>query len=63
MTRRVAVGLVLSVLVLAGSCIDKANNTEDTRAQACADRLGVRWNVEDGATDRLAEFGRCLANG
>lgn len=59
MIRRVTVGLVLSALVVAGACIDKQNN--DDRARACAHRLGVRWTVEDGATERLAAFKRCMA--
>lgn len=63
MIRRIIAGVVLSALVLTGSCIDKANNTEDARAQRCADRLGVSWSPEDGTTERLAAFGRCLSNG
>ena len=59
MTRRVIVGLVLSVVVVAGGCIDKQNNTDDARARTCADRLGIRWTVQDGATQRLDAFKAC----
>lgn len=60
MTRRVVVGVILSAFVLAGSCIDKANSDEDARAQACADRLGIRWTLEDGATEQLRAFKVCV---
>lgn len=60
MVRRVVVGVLLSAVTLAGGCIDKRNNTDHARQRGCADRLGVAWNVEDGATERLAAFSACI---
>lgn len=57
---RIYVGVVLSCLVV-GAWIDGDFNRHAARTpQSCADSLGIQWDVENGATERLAEFSACV---
>lgn len=40
---------------------NKICGTLDVRAQQCADKLGIEWTREDGATERLDAFRRCMS--
>lgn len=55
--RRILAGLALSALVLAA---DHRPTTAPSRPQQCADALGVPWDVENGATERLEAFRACV---
>lgn len=53
--RRILVGLAASALVLAADWFDRPQ-----REHVCADNLGIVWSVEDGATERLADWRVCV---
>lgn len=56
MTRRILAGLAATVLVLGVSC----QRDRITREQACARRLNIAYTPQDGATERLTAFQRCV---
>lgn len=57
--RRILAGLAISAVVLSVSCV-RSTDHHAPRPQVCADRLGVEWDREQGATERLAAFSRCV---
>lgn len=60
--KQAAIFLAVSVVVFAvvAALVGYAKSP-DQRAKACAHRLGIRWTHEDGATERLDAFQRCMA--
>lgn len=57
-----AVVFVLGLCFLGGAWIDAdLSRAPRLSPRACADRLGIQWDVVNGATERLAAFSACVA--
>lgn len=57
----IGAGIALSLLV-AASWIDGRNNDalDSHSPEACARKLGITWDREDGATEKLNAFNECV---
>lgn len=55
-----AASFALGVCLLGGAWVDGTLNRPAHSPEACAQRLGVTYNVEDGATEQLAAFKACV---
>lgn len=54
------VGLGLVTLLAGAAWVDGTTTRPKHDPAACADRLGIAWSYEQGATERLAEFSACV---
>jgi hypothetical protein len=64
--------IMLAAIIVVGLLVNLIRIGNDTRDDirsythspvACAERLGIRWSPEDGATERPDEFRRCVEIG
>lgn len=57
---RLGAALLASLLLLGGFMLGRSSAPAAPSPAACAYQLGIAWSPEEGATERLTDFDRCL---
>lgn len=60
MTRRLIAGALASLAVLLAYVDGRQDRPVEAR---CADSLNIAWTADDGATEALEAFSRCVRGG